>query len=1145
MRRLQAPIFGWLMAGVLMTGMVIANFGRADESPPQGETEPGVDYLHDIKPILHERCFACHGALKQEGNLRLDTAESMLIGGDSGPALVSQKVDESLLIERITATEEYERMPPEGKPLTAEEIAKIKAWVAAGAKAPADEQPEEDPNAHWAFQKLQRPEVPAGDAANPIDAFLAEGREKLNLKTVGPVEKSLLLRRVYLDLIGLPPTRAQLKAFLADESPEAYARVVDELLESPQYGQRWGRHWMDVWRYSDWYGLGAQVRNSQKHVWHWRDWIVDSLNADKGYDQMVREMLAADELYPTDQEKLRATGYLVRNYYLFNRTTWLDDTLEHTSKAFLGLTLNCTKCHDHKYDPITHQEYYQMRAIFEPHQVRLDPVPGETDLEKDGLPRAFDAHADTMTYIHIRGDEKNPDKSKEIQPGVPAVLGREAFKITPVELPPMAYQPKLLPFVLADQLKKVEADLTAAKEKLAKSETELAEIEKAEAERLAAEKLKAAELAAVKPEENKKAEEKDPLDVDALIEAGKVVWEDDFSSKNTDLWKQGAGQWKYENGEVVQSKVGAERAFLLTQKQHPADFDLRLKFQITGGNQWKSVGISFDTTEGREKMVYMSAFAGGLKLQIATKTGGAHTYPPQGALARSVELNQPYELEIKVREKLINISIDGEHALAYELSVPREPGNIAVLTYDAAAKFDHFELRELPQETKLVEAGTKSGGAIGEGAKDALTGPQKLAQAELALEIAKHSLAASQLQAEVIKTAHAADIAKRKDTPEEEVKKLVTAAALAARKYELAQAQLALSTAKQKLVTADEKTKATVEKEVNTAEANLTKAQEAVKNPGEKYSTLYVSAKAPEGPAESQESIRQPYPATSTGRRSALADWMVASENPLTARVAVNHIWLRHFGQPLVESVNDFGRRASRPVQQPLLDWLAVELMENSWSMKHLHRLMVTSEAYQLSTSSMNADEATVQADPENNYYWRRRPVRIESQVLRDSLMHLAGVLDLSEGGPSIDPKQDLAVKRRSMYFTHSRDIRSDFLQMFDDADILACYRRSESIVPQQALTLANSRMSLEMARKIAADLKAELGEVDDEAYVTAAFETILATQPDKFEKQACLEMLTEIKKVLTEQKAKEVEDRARHDLIHALLNHNDFVTIR
>jgi hypothetical protein len=192
---------------------------------------------------------------------------------------------------------------------------------------------------------------------------------------------------------------------------------------------------MDLWRYSDWYGLGDQLRYSQKHLWHWRDWIVESLNEDKGYDRMVQEMLAGDELAPDDPKVLRATGYLARSYYLFNRTTWLDEVVEHTGKAFLGITMNCVKCHAHKYDPFSHEDYYAFRAIFEPHHVRLDALPGQPDLEKDGLPRAYDLHLERTTFLHVKGDEKQPDMSKVIAPAIPKVLEFEALKIHPLALP--------------------------------------------------------------------------------------------------------------------------------------------------------------------------------------------------------------------------------------------------------------------------------------------------------------------------------------------------------------------------------------------------------------------------------------------------------------------------------------------------------------------------------------------------------------------------------------------------------------------------------------------------------------------------------------------------------------------------------------
>src|SRR5437867_6668233 len=268
-------------------------------------------------------------------------------------------------------------------------------WASALSLAAADRA---EPQAHWAFRPPARPVVPAvrdaGWAQSPMDAFLRAEQESRGLTPAPPASKAALLRRVTLDLTGLPPTREELASFLKDTADDAYEKVVDRLLASPRHGERWARHWMDVWRYSDWWGLGLEVRNSQKHIWHWRDWIVESLNADKGYDQMLREMLAADELYPDDLDRLRATGYLARQYFIFNRTAWLDETIEHTAKGMLGLTFNCAKCHDHKYDPFSQAEYYKLRALFEPYQIRTEMVPGQLDFEKDGIPRAFDAHLD-------------------------------------------------------------------------------------------------------------------------------------------------------------------------------------------------------------------------------------------------------------------------------------------------------------------------------------------------------------------------------------------------------------------------------------------------------------------------------------------------------------------------------------------------------------------------------------------------------------------------------------------------------------------------------------------------------------------------------------------------------------------------------
>src|SRR5262249_41759127 len=243
------------------------------------------------------------------------------------------------------------------------------------------------------FEPVTRPAVPVVQSKpwvrNPVDAFVAAEQEAMGLKPRPEASKEVLLRRVYLDLIGLPPTPEELHAFREDTSPTAFEKVVDRLLDSPRYGERWGRHWMDVWRYSDWAGWGSQIRDSQPHIWRWRDWIIEALNEDKAYDRMILEMLAGDELAPDDPKALAATGYLVRNFKLLSREKWLQDTVEHTFMAFQGITIGCAKCHDHMYDPILQTDYYHVRAIFEPHQVRTDRLPGKSDPKVDGLVRVY------------------------------------------------------------------------------------------------------------------------------------------------------------------------------------------------------------------------------------------------------------------------------------------------------------------------------------------------------------------------------------------------------------------------------------------------------------------------------------------------------------------------------------------------------------------------------------------------------------------------------------------------------------------------------------------------------------------------------------------------------------------------------------
>ncbi|MEI7781187.1 MAG: DUF1549 domain-containing protein, partial [Planctomycetota bacterium] len=327
----------------------------------QAAAPESVDFSRDIQPLLAKRCFSCHGPDTRESGLRLDEQAGATDALESGDrAIVPGKSTESLILERITSTDPDIQMPPEGPRLTKPQVEAIRQWIDQGAEW----------KEHWAFRPLQRPPVPAvTDAANPIDAFLREGLIRRGLPIPKPAEKTALLRRATYDLTGLPPSEQELNDFLADESPEAWERVVDRLLASPHYGEQWARHWLDLVRYAD---TNSFERDGPKpHSWRYRDYVIRSLNDDKPYDQFVIEQLAGDELPNPSADALIATGYYRLGIWddepadkLQSRYDWFDDIVATTGQTFLGLTVNCARCHDHKIDPIPQQDYYSLLAFF-------------------------------------------------------------------------------------------------------------------------------------------------------------------------------------------------------------------------------------------------------------------------------------------------------------------------------------------------------------------------------------------------------------------------------------------------------------------------------------------------------------------------------------------------------------------------------------------------------------------------------------------------------------------------------------------------------------------------------------------------------------------------------------------------------------
>jgi mono/diheme cytochrome c family protein len=382
---------------------LFARLGLADEAkPPAAPTQPTAEQVQffetKVRPVLANNCYKCHGPDKQSNDLRLDSLAAMRKGGLSGPAVVPGKPEESLLIEAVN--HDGLKMPPKTK-LKPEEIAALTAWVKMGAPWPASDvvvaagiDIEAARRTYWAFQPVADPPVPAVKNAawpkNAVDYFILAKLEAKNLTPVEPADKRTLIRRATFDLTGLPPTPEEIDAFLADDSPDAFAKVVDRLLASPHYGERWGRHWLDLVRYADTAGDNSDYPVPQ--LYKYRNWVIRAFNEDKPYDVFLREQIAGDLMPSTSEEdryaKIIATGYLANarrfGSYEDKRYQWYltyEDTIDNLGRTVLGLTVACARCHDHKFDPITMEDYYALYGFF---QSTRYPWPG---IELDKVPR--------------------------------------------------------------------------------------------------------------------------------------------------------------------------------------------------------------------------------------------------------------------------------------------------------------------------------------------------------------------------------------------------------------------------------------------------------------------------------------------------------------------------------------------------------------------------------------------------------------------------------------------------------------------------------------------------------------------------------------------------------------------------------------
>jgi mono/diheme cytochrome c family protein len=778
--------------------------------------------------IFKRHCFECHGE-SRKGRLDLRTHDTLIKGGMNGPVVVAHEPDQSRLYQRVSHADPARAMPPPGSPrLTDDDREVIRQWIEDGGSLASVEEavPDDKKSAatlatieerpitpaerqYWAFKRPVRPPVPAVSHArwgtHPIDAFLLSAMRAKKLTPSPRADRRVLIRRAYLDLLGLPPSPEEVDAFVNDRAPDAWSRLVERLLASPHYGERWARHWLDLVRYADSGGFEFDV--DRQEMWRYRDYVVKSFNDDKPYSQFLREQLAGDEIASGSDEAMVATGFLRLGPEgggggERGRQDSLDDIVMTTTLTFMGMTVSCARCHNHKFDPIPQQDYYRIQAVFASTRGIEHPLVPSHEVN---------AHRAGTARIEAQLKPIRQAKKEVEAPFLEQLVDREIA---------------LLPEYL-----RVAWNTPAA--------------ERTEGQRL------------------------------SVIQIEKTLQDDTLRARITE---KDIVALMPEDVRQKHAALNAEIAVLDKQKPKP-----------------------FPT-------------------------------------ARAI----------------------GENGIDPRPSYFLHRGNV-----DAK-------------------------------------GP--------------------------------------------------------------------------------------------------------VMTPGV---LTVASVTEPAFPAPPPE-------AKSTFRRSGFADWLVSPANPLTARVMVNRIWQHHFGEGIVRTPSNFGKMGESPSHPRLLDWLAMEFVERGWSPKAMHRLMLTSEAYQMASRDIAANVAI---DPENRQFWRMPRQRLEAEALRDSMLAVAGTLDPTLGGPNVfpyidpdlfekssrrdwpgKPDDDPSTWRRSLYVFSKRSIRYPLFETFDQPNLInSVDRRNRSTVAPQALILMNNATVVFQAKKFAERVQREVGS-DPAAQVQRAFLLAVGRAPDRDE---------------------------------------------
>lgn len=942
--------------------------------------EAKLRFNQDIRPILSNKCFRCHGFDEKgrKGDLRLDQREAAIANHDGTQAIVPGRPEQSAVTQRITTTDADDLMPPPDSKLSLSEDEKhtLQQWIAEGAEY----------EAHWSLippKSAAPPEV--HDNAwprNEIDRFILARLEKEPLSPSHEAAPETLLRRVSLDLTGLPPSLEEMDAFLADKSPQAYEHAVDRLLASKHYGERMAVEWLDAARYADTNGyFGDKTRS----LWPWRDWVIDAYNRNVPFDQFTIEQLAGDLLPNATTAQRIATGFN-RNHMANNesgiideeyRVEYVADRLETTGSTWLGLTIGCARCHDHKYDPITQREFYQLFSFF-------NNVPESGLIKADNPP--------PLLSVPSRTQEQELKQLAEA-----AQKAEAAFK----------------PFTTALRTQITEWEKTAATTQPPSPDEKLIAHFSFDGD------IPARHFGTSDVFQNGILGQSAKFDATQHAE-----WEGAF---DTDApWTLGIWLMADTSLSGVLSKIepeGRRRGLeIIWQKG---------RFQINLVSQWGTNAIELVTQEP----------AASKKWHHLVVT---HDGTRRAAGLRVFIDGQP------AATKIMNETLKGSTHCAEPLRIGRRDAGLGFY-----GQLDELRLLQQSVTPETVQSWFWSERLRGIAATPAAS--RSAADATLLQHwfVEHHADAPTRAAHQRLNAAKAAEATLRESIPTtlvmQEMAKPRTAHLLTRGQYD---------------------------------------------HPAEEVQ--------PGVPASLSK-----WPQDAPSNRLGFARWLVSKDNPLTARVAVNRLWMQCFGEGIVRSVNDFGSQGEAPSHPELLDWLAVRFMQSGWDVKAMLKLMVMSATYRQS-SQYSAH------DPSNRLLARGPSFRLSAEMVRDQALAVSGLLAPRIGGPSVKPYQppglweavsyngeetyvadtDDGLWRRSMYTFWKRQSPPPALLTFDGPTREKCtVRRARTNTPLQSLVLLNDETYIEAARALSAWTLTQPGAENDK--LALAFRRVLCRVPD------------------------------------------------